>query len=190
MRKLLVLSVGVPVLLGGCTPGEGWNPFARPEPVPAVFTIPEAEVGWLLIAPPDHASARIIRESVRHLPGGNDDLPRAGDAYPSEHWEASRALFRQIASQPSARARAELLAGSAYDRAAPRTEWRQVREFKGRERCETTLDELREVTAEYTSGITYRPGMPLEDLQFLFLFENYAVAECVPITVAMRIETE
>ena len=190
MRKLLVLTVGVTVLVSGCALVESWNPFAHREPVPAVFKIPEAEVGWLLIAPPDHASARIIRETVRHLPGGDDDLPGENDAYPSDHWQASRELFRQVAAQPSAQARAALLAGSAYDRAAPRTEWRQVRQFSARERCETTLGELREVTGEYISGITYRPGMPLEDLQFLFLFENYVVAECVPVTVAMRIETE
>lgn len=189
MRNLLV-PIGLAVLASGCTLGEGWNPFARPEPVPAVFTIPETEVGWMLIAPPDQVSARIIRDAIRNLPADGDELPGRGDTHPSAHWEASRELFRQVASQPSAKARAELLAGSAYDRAAPRTEWRQVREFKARERCETTLGELREVTAEYISGITYRAGMPLEDLQFLFLFENYAVAECVPITVAMRIEAE
>jgi hypothetical protein len=187
MRTLLVLALGSTMLLGGCA-WEGWNPFASREPMPAVFKIPEAEVGWMLIAPPDHAAARIIRDRVDRLPGGGGDLPGADGVYPPEHWEASRELYRQVATRASARERAELLAGSAYDPAAPRTEWRRVREFNARERCETTLDELREVTAEYTSGIIYRPDMPLEDLQFLFLFANYEDAECVPISVAMRIE--
>lgn len=167
-----VLAVAAVALIGGCS----W--FTAPEP-PAPAPKPPA-VEWMLIAPPDDQAAATVMATLERLPTRPDALPATPDpGVPADTWRESTVLVRAIAAQDTPRAGARLLAERSVIAGAPRSQWRQVRPFPSRERCEWTLEELRAITRDQTAKIVYRPGMRLDDLQFLLLASSWRHGDCV-----------
>lgn len=175
MRTLLPTALGAALLVSGC------NILGGPpaETKPAAYTRPEAEA-WMLITPPERLAVLELREALERLPGNGAPLPAASGEVEVDRL-AVQTFYEQLQAEPTAGERASFLVEESLDRAAPVERWNQVREFKTEEHCRTTLGELQEITREASQDVRYYDGMPLYELQWVFLEWSNRWGQCVPL---------
>lgn len=174
MRMSRCSAVVFAVLTAGCSMFVG-------EEESELAVSPEVAQEYMLIRPPDGAAAVHIVEFVDYLPDDDDSFPGQANGLDETERERSERLFRELQTQPTALARARLLADEFVDEDAPISEWQHVRLFRSRDYCEETRLQLQEVTREQSRKIAYQPGMLLNDLQFLWLASSFASSQCVPL---------
>ena len=172
MRIWLLAASGATLLLSGCGVFDG-------APRPAAYAKPESE-RWMLVTPPERLTVLELREILDRLPRDGAPMPAASGEIAVDRG-AVQAVYDQMQGEPTPDGRATLLVERSLRRDAPIEEWTQVREFKSRERCETTKDELQAITREASAGVNYYHGMPLYELQWVFLEWSNRWAQCRPV---------
>lgn len=133
----------------------------------------------MLVVPPERLAVLELRESMDRLPRNGAPVPAASGEVEVDRG-AVKAFYERMQAEATPEARAALLVEQSLERAAPVGEWTQVREFRSRERCETTKSELQDITREASAGVKYYDGMPLYELQWVFLEWSNRWAQCVP----------
>lgn len=173
MRTLIPTALAA-LLVSGCNivgdPPAAPKPAAyRPEPV-----------AWMLITPPERLTVLELREALERLPSNGAPLPAASGEVAVDRL-AVQAFYDRLQAEPTADRRAALLVEESLDRTAPPERWNQVREFRDEEHCRTTLDELQDITREASEEVRYYHGMPLYELQWVFLEWSNRWGRCVPV---------
>lgn len=173
MRTTIIAASAALLLLSGCSAFQG-------APKPAAY--PKEKQAYMLVTPPEHLAVLELRESMKRLPANGAPVPQ-----PSGEVEVDRvavhAFYERLQSEQTPDGRATLLVEQSLDRDAPIGEWTQVREFSSQERCESTKKELQEITRQASAGVDYYHGMPLYEMQWVFLEWSNRWARCVPVAL-------
>ncbi|MDX1540305.1 MAG: hypothetical protein R3349_02765 [Geminicoccaceae bacterium] len=172
MRTTLSATLGAALALSGCSAFDGASR-------PAAYSKPDSEP-WMLVTPPERLAVLELRESLERLPRNGAPMPAASGEVDVDR-VLVRAFYEELQAEGTPRDRAVLLVEQSLERDAPVEEWTQVREFRSRERCETTKDELQEITREASGTVDYYDGMPLYELQWVFLEWSNRWARCIPV---------
>lgn len=167
------------IALVAILPATGCTLLDEPEAKPAAYVEPEARA-WMLATPPERLTVLELREVLEHLPRNGAPVPAASGEYDVDR-PAVQAMYARLQEAETADERAAVLVEESLDQRAPIEEWTQVREFRTRERCESTRDELQEITREASADVTYYHGMPLYEMQWVFLEWSNRWATCVPV---------
>lgn len=175
------MRISIPTALAAALLASGCNLLGGPPvaPKPAAYTKPEP-VAWMLITPPERLTVLELREALDRLPSNGAALPAASGEVDVDRL-AVQAFYEKLQAEPTADGRATLLVEESLDRAAPPERWNQVREFRTEEHCRTTLGELQEITREASGEVRYYDGMPLYELQWVFLEWSNRWGRCVPV---------
>jgi hypothetical protein len=173
MRSTPIIVLGTTLVVSGCSLAGG------SEPQPAAYTKPPAR-GWTLVTPPERVTVLELREALEQLPPDGAPLPTLSGQYDVDR-PAVQAVYAKLQAADTADQRATILVEESLDRSAPVEAWTQVREFKTQERCESTKDELQEITRESVQDVSYYHGMPLYEMQWAFIEWGYRWASCVPV---------
>lgn len=180
MRRTSIAVLGVTLVAAGC------SLIDQPEPQPAAFPKPQPRA-WMLVTPPERLTVLELRKVLEHLPRNGAAMPAASGAYDVDR-PAVQAVYAKLQAAESADQRAAVLVQESLDRSAPIEEWTQVREFATQERCETTKAELQEITREASQDVSYYHGMPLYEMQWVFLEWSNRWADCVPVETFQGIQ--
>lgn len=169
MRTTSFVAIATTCIFSGCNvPAE----VSQPQPQP--------DIPHMLVTPPERLTVLELREILERLPGHGAPMPAASGEVEVDRIEVAE-FYEKLQAEQTAEGRAGLMVEESLDRNAPVEEWTHVREFSSRERCETTKGELQEITKEASDGVSYYHGMPLYELQWVFLEWSNRWAECVPV---------
>lgn len=172
MRTISYAALGAALAVSGCNVFDGTSR-------PAAYTKPKDEA-WMLVTPPERLAVLELRESLERLPRNGAPLPAASGEVDVDR-QAVQAFYERLQAAATPEARASLLVEQSLERAAPVGSWTPVREFRSRERCETTKSELQDITREASGQVEVYDGMPLYELQWVFLEWSNRWAQCVPV---------
>jgi hypothetical protein len=172
MRIIVAFAAGAALLLGACAQ------TAKPPEV----AVSVAQENWVLIAPPDNVTTVAFIDTFEFLPEHKARFPSSTI---NGHDRASlERLFEQVAAEPVAEDRLEVLTEVSVLTEAPVKEWREVRVFKSAVACNATRGELIKVTGEQTKKVGAYARMPREEFQWPLLAKSFQLSRCVPAEMA------
>lgn len=174
MRIIAAFAAGAALLLGACaqTPKQ-------PEVAQKV-----AQENWVLIAPPDNVVTAAFLDTFEFLPEHRARFPGSTNGLSEQHRAALERLFEQVAAEPAAEDRLEILTEVSALTDAPVKQWREVRVFKSAVACNSTRGELIKVTSEQTRKVGAYARMPREEFQWPLLARSFEWSRCVPAEMA------
>jgi len=176
MRILVVFAAGVTALLGACA--------LTPEPPPVTASIVQQD--WVLIAPPDNIVTGAFYDTFEFLPEHKARFPGSANGLSEQHRASLERLFEQVAAEPAAEDRLDILTAVAVLTEAPIEEWRKVRVFRSAAACNSTREELIKVTSEQTKKVGAYSRMPREEFQWPLLAKSFQWSRCMPADLAPK----
>lgn len=175
MRMMVAFAAGATLLLGACAQ----TPKQPPEVARNV-----AQENWVLIAPPDNVVTVAFLDTFEFLPEHRASFPGSTNGLSEQHRTSLARLFEQVAAEPAAADRLEILTEVSALTGAPVKEWREVRVFKSAGTCNATRGELIKVTSEQTKKVGAYARMPREEFQWPLLAKSFQWSRCVPAEMA------
>lgn len=175
MRMIVAFAAGATLLLGAC---------AQTSKQPPEVASNVAQESWVLIAPPDNVVTVAFLDTFEFLPEHKARFPGSTNGLSEHHRASLERLFEQVAAEPAAAERLEILTEVSALTEAPVKEWREVRVFKSAVACNTTRGELIKVTSEQTRKVGAYARMPREEFQWPLLAKSFQWSRCVPAGMA------
>jgi hypothetical protein len=174
MRIIVAFAAGATLLLSACA--------QTPKPPEVAKAV--AQENWVLIAPPDNVVTVAFLDTFEFLPEHKANFPGSTNGLSEQHRASLERLFEQVAAEPAAEERLEILTEVSALTDAPIEQWREVRVFKSAAACNTTRDELIKVTSEQTRKFGAYARMPREEFQWPLLARSFEWSRCVPAEMA------
>jgi len=174
MRTLVAFAVGATALLAACAQ----------TPKPPQVVAKAVQENWVLIAPPENVATIAFRDTFEFLPEHKAHFPRSTNGLSEQDRASLEELFEQVAAEPAAEDRLEILTEVSALTEAPLKDWREVRVFKSATACAATREELIKVTDLQTKKVGAYPHMPREEFQWPLLAKSFQLSRCVPAAMA------
>jgi hypothetical protein len=174
MRIIVAFAAGATLLLGACAQTP-----TQPE-----VAINVAQENWVLIAPPDNVVTVAFLDTFEFLPEHQASFPGSTNGLSEQHLASLERVFEQVAAEPAAADRVEILTAISVLNEAPLKDWREVRVFRSAVACKATREELIKVTSEQTRKVGAYARMPREEFQWPLLAKSFEWSRCVPAAMA------